>query len=80
MVMKDVWSNGDVGEKPNQQRHRHTTTKHLSIQKSARDKKLTFKFEVKNWDMEWERDYEVGFHPSYGNADWVDWKQNGQRQ
>ena len=45
--MKDVSNNGDDDEKANKQRHRHTTTKHLSIQKSTRDKKLTFKFEVK---------------------------------
>jgi len=46
MIMKDVQSNGD-NKKTNQQRHRHTTVKRLSIKKSPRDKKLTFKFKVK---------------------------------
>jgi len=34
MLMKDVRSNSDDDEKENQQRHGHTTTNHLSIQKN----------------------------------------------
>jgi hypothetical protein len=56
IVMKVIRSNGDDDKKTNQQRHWHTTTKRLSIKKSTRDKKLTFKFKVKNWDREWERE------------------------
>jgi len=45
MILKDVRSNDDDGEKANQPRYRHKTTNHLSIQKSTRDKKIDFQIQ-----------------------------------
>ena len=53
MLMKDVRSNSDDDEKENQQRHGHTTTNHLSIQKNQqKTRNWLSNLKWKNWDKD----------------------------